>query len=432
MAYDGAPGNLGCYEDCHGFWGCNNRALPIGPVDSDHQSVEWCFKHCLDELTPSNKYAGLEYEHQCFCGNNENYGRFGKKADSECQATCTGNSDQICGGDSRISIYRISQGVCSNHIGPPTNGDHAITNPRSLSYNLNNFKFFGTRVDFSCDPGYTLHGASSIECTETGNNNVAWSQLVPTCEVPTTTANTRLSNYTTPKSTTPSQTRTTTSTRSSNTFQSLTGYTTDVGTGNNQTTGDLQTRTTERTSTNIIPPTWESTWAPDHGRNSPIAGKLGTGEVAGIAVGALVALTVLIVAVVFLWRKRSRKPKEQKEPDIALDTVGAHYLNHTFANHLSDTSDTAQNQGDRDSAPPVYSQVVKRRPAAADESATLSVPPQNDQDGDSGWVDNEVYGCQSFPIEIEARNKDRDGRPNDQPPMTMEGKPGWVENIIYE
>ncbi|XP_038057223.1 uncharacterized protein LOC119728864 isoform X2 [Patiria miniata] len=377
-----APGYLGCYEDCTGFFGGCNRALPIGPVDSDDQSVERCFKNCLDTRTTSYEYAGLEHKNECFCGNTEDYGRFGKKADSHCQDTCTGNSDQICGDSDRISIYRVSQGVCSNDIGPPTNGAHNITNPRSLSYNLNNFKFFGTRVDFSCDPGYTLHGASSIECIETGYNNVTWSDSVPTCE----------------------------------------GYTTDVG--------ESQTHTTQKTSSKILSPTRESTKAPDHRTNSPIAGKLGTGEVAGIAVGALVALTVLIVAVFFLWRKRIRKPKEQKGSDIALDTVGAHYVNHTFANPILDTSGTAQSQGDRDNAPPVYSQVVKKRPA--DEGATLSVPPQNDQDGDSGWVDNEVYGCESFPIEIEARNKDRDGQPNDQPPITMEGKPGWVENIIYE
>ncbi|XP_038055110.1 uncharacterized protein LOC119727330 [Patiria miniata] len=190
-----------------------------------------------------------------------------------------------------------------------------------------------------------------------------------------------------------------------NTSQPLTGYTTDVG---------------------II-----GTRVPDYGTNSPIAGKLETGEVAGIAVGALAAFTVLIVAVAFLWRKRIRKPKELKGPDIVLDTVGAHYVNHTFANHLSDTSGTAQSQGDSDNAPPVYySHVITK--IHADEGATLPVSPQNDKDGDSGWVDNEVYGCESFPIEIEARNKDRDGQTNGQPPITMEGKPGWVENIIYE
>ncbi|XP_038056080.1 fibroblast growth factor receptor 1-like [Patiria miniata] len=187
-----APGYLGCYVDCEDVTCVSDtRVLPIGPIHSINQSVEWCFRRCLDVEYISYRYAGLEYAHECFCGSNEDYERDGERADYECQYRCRGNRNQLCGDSNRISIYEILQGVCSNDTGPPTNGDHVITNPRSLSYNLNNFKFFGTRVDFSCDPGYTLHGASSIECIETGYNNVTWSDSVPACEEPqsrTTTA----------------------------------------------------------------------------------------------------------------------------------------------------------------------------------------------------------------------------------------------------
>ncbi|XP_038066020.1 proto-oncogene tyrosine-protein kinase receptor Ret-like isoform X2 [Patiria miniata] len=169
-----APGYLGCFGDAE------NRSLSVGPaLDHNEQSVELCFRNCLEPT--EYKYAGMEYGHECWCGN-EDYDKHGQAPDSDCQDLCTGNSDQICGGDWLLSVYRVSQGVCSNDIGPPSNGDHTITNPRSLSYNLINYKFFGTRVDFSCDPGYTLHGASSIECIETGYNNVTWSDSVPTCE----------------------------------------------------------------------------------------------------------------------------------------------------------------------------------------------------------------------------------------------------------
>ncbi|XP_038064852.1 muscle, skeletal receptor tyrosine protein kinase-like [Patiria miniata] len=169
-----APGYLGCFGDA------KDRSLTVGPaIEYNEQSVEWCFRNCLERT--EYKYAGLEFEHECWCGN-EDYDKHGKAPDSDCQDLCTGNSDQICGGDWLLSVYRVSQGVCSNDIGPPTNGEHTITNPRSLSYNLINFKFFGTSVDFSCYHGYTLHGASSIECIETGYNNVTWSDSVPTCE----------------------------------------------------------------------------------------------------------------------------------------------------------------------------------------------------------------------------------------------------------
>ncbi|XP_038066018.1 proto-oncogene tyrosine-protein kinase receptor Ret-like [Patiria miniata] len=169
-----APGYLGCFGDAE------YRSLSVGPAATEYeQSVEWCFRNCLEPT--EYKYAGMEYKYECWCGN-DNYDKHGKEPDSDCKYFCPGNSNQICGGKWRISVYTVSQGVCSNDIGPPTNGDHTITNPRSLSYNLINFKFFGTRVDFSCDPGYTLHGASSIECIETGYNNVTWSDSVPTCE----------------------------------------------------------------------------------------------------------------------------------------------------------------------------------------------------------------------------------------------------------
>ncbi|XP_038056081.1 fibroblast growth factor receptor 2-like [Patiria miniata] len=190
------PGYLGCFGDS------NDRALPAIRESSNAQSVERCFRHCLEPT--QYKYAGLVYSYECYCGNNDDYDKHGEKPESDCQDRCAGNSDQICGDGWRLSIYRISDGVCSNDVGPPTNGHHVITNPRSLSYNLNNFKFFGTRVDFSCDPGYTLHGASSIECIETDYNIVTWSDSVPTCEVPQSRT-TKIA-----LSTTPPQTRTTT------------------------------------------------------------------------------------------------------------------------------------------------------------------------------------------------------------------------------
>ncbi|XP_022089698.1 fibroblast growth factor receptor 3-like isoform X1 [Acanthaster planci] len=177
-----APGYLGCFVDCPGGQPCSGRALRTGIRDVDVEYIELCFRICLDGIGGRYKYAGLDFANKCFCGNNENFGRFGRRSDSECHDRCGANQDQICGDASRISVYQISQSVCNNDIGPPTNGAHTIIDPPALFYNLNNFKFFGTRVDFSCDVGYTLRGASSIECVDTGYNNVTWSDSVPTCE----------------------------------------------------------------------------------------------------------------------------------------------------------------------------------------------------------------------------------------------------------
>ena len=50
------------------------------------------------------KYAGLQYSEECYCGNS-GYDRYG--VGDGCNQTCSGNSDQICGGAFRNSVYLI-------------------------------------------------------------------------------------------------------------------------------------------------------------------------------------------------------------------------------------------------------------------------------------------------------------------------------------
>ncbi|XP_038056083.1 protein SLG1-like [Patiria miniata] len=382
-----SPGYLGCFLDVNG-----DRALSVGPAE-EYMSVEWCFRHCLEPT--AYKYAGLQYAHECWCGDNEDYDRHGEQSD--CRDKCTGNSDQICGDSWRISVYRVSQGVCSNDIGPPTNGHHDITNPRSLSYNLNNFKFFGTRVDFSCDPGYNLHGASKIECIETGYNNVTWSDSVPTCEVPSIQT----------------------------TLQSK--VTDSLMTIGNSKTDEMPS------STDFISET--------PANNNPNTGVLQKGAIVGIAVGAGI-LTVLILLVILLCKKR-RKPKK-KRPDVTVATIGDRYTNNAYAlPEIVNQSITDQ------STMPVYSRVIKDRTDSDDVYATPDdiTSPGGDgnapsdqakgvtasRDQENGWVENTLYACESFPAEpAPARVKYSDGQTNSGPPLKMEGKPGWVENNIYE
>ncbi|XP_022089715.1 uncharacterized protein LOC110978762 [Acanthaster planci] len=287
------PGYLGCFGDYY------NRALPIGPaIDRNKQSVEWCFRYCLESSSTKYKYAGVEFTTECYCGSNEDYDKHGNKPDSECRHRCPGHNDQICGDNWRISIYSISQGVCSNDIGPPTNGDHTITNPRSLDYNLNNFKFFGTHVDFSCDVGYTLRGASSIECIDTGYNNVTWSDSVPRCEVPTTTM-------------------------PSTTFQSTTVAIAPSSTRFNRDTP---------------------------GPNNPNTGELKTATIIGIAVGAGV-VTALVLSAIFIWKKRRNTRK--KRPAVTLAKTGDRYTNNAYGL----VSHSVSNQVNA----PVYSAVIQQK-----------------------------------------------------------------------
>lgn len=58
-------------------------------------------------LTQHIRYAGLEAGAECYCGTqytNWLYTAVGA-ADTDCNMRCGGNSSQMCGGGSRISIY---------------------------------------------------------------------------------------------------------------------------------------------------------------------------------------------------------------------------------------------------------------------------------------------------------------------------------------
>lgn len=55
---------------------------------------------------------GVENGNECFCGSEaDNPTRYGLcssvKNDCECDHQCTGNKEQVCGGDWAISIYYI-------------------------------------------------------------------------------------------------------------------------------------------------------------------------------------------------------------------------------------------------------------------------------------------------------------------------------------
>ncbi len=52
-------------------------------------------------------YAGLQNSNQCFCGNS--YGEHGAAPIEDCKSECKGNSEQICGGSWRNSIYSVGK-----------------------------------------------------------------------------------------------------------------------------------------------------------------------------------------------------------------------------------------------------------------------------------------------------------------------------------
>ncbi len=94
----------------------NSRTLTgtsnIYSADQATTDVESCIKSCL-----GSTYAGLEYGKQCFCGNSVAADRAPQASQfGSCNLPCAGNSSQICGGGSQLSLYKVcaSGSSCTN------------------------------------------------------------------------------------------------------------------------------------------------------------------------------------------------------------------------------------------------------------------------------------------------------------------------------
>ncbi|XP_062608878.1 uncharacterized protein LOC134270660 [Saccostrea cucullata] len=84
---------VGCFQDqsCRSFTGNHYR--------SNQMTIEKCKSFC----TSYSMYA-LEATTGCWCSNY--FKTRVPKPDSDCNMKCTGNSDQICGGAWRLSVYK--------------------------------------------------------------------------------------------------------------------------------------------------------------------------------------------------------------------------------------------------------------------------------------------------------------------------------------
>ncbi len=98
------------------YLGCANETAPralsgASFTNSTGMTVEACQSFCS---SPKINYglAGIEYGQECFCGNGlQNYAAVGQTG---CNMACKGNTSEICGGSSRLSVYNLTTYV------PPT------------------------------------------------------------------------------------------------------------------------------------------------------------------------------------------------------------------------------------------------------------------------------------------------------------------------
>lgn len=93
---------MGCASE-----GTSGRALNGGSTATDTMTIESCRTFCAGR---GFSLAGLEYARECFCGNAlVNGGAYltGTAANT-CNMACKGDAKQICGGPSRLSVYKTN------------------------------------------------------------------------------------------------------------------------------------------------------------------------------------------------------------------------------------------------------------------------------------------------------------------------------------
>ena len=92
---------IGCYRDS------KTRDLAGFRFSSPRMTKKLCMDSCRKK---GFQYAGLQYSNQCFCGNS--YGKLGKS--NNCNMPCSGNSQEICGGNWANSVYQVQNSTTWN------------------------------------------------------------------------------------------------------------------------------------------------------------------------------------------------------------------------------------------------------------------------------------------------------------------------------
>lgn len=151
---------LGCYDD-------NFDDRDLGNLNEDElQTVEKCVALCASSGYP---YAGLQDGYYCNCG--QQFGKFGKLDSNECHSACSGDSTEICGGQSKNSVYEtgvkvIKKALPTNYIGCYQDGKDS----KDLSHNFHSEKQTIRECVNKCQSlGYPYAGLQSAHDCNCGN-----------------------------------------------------------------------------------------------------------------------------------------------------------------------------------------------------------------------------------------------------------------------
>jgi hypothetical protein len=98
----------GCFTDAY-----NGRALTSG--GGNIMTIEQCLDICNKQ---GFTMAGVEYTHECYCGNSLLVANGNGVPSGMCSYPCLGNTKQVCGGSRLLSVYRKCAATCQNNSGP--------------------------------------------------------------------------------------------------------------------------------------------------------------------------------------------------------------------------------------------------------------------------------------------------------------------------
>ncbi len=135
--------HLGCFADSE------PRALETQSFNLSTNSVETCSAACS---LGGFKYAGVEDGGECWCGNNEDYGRLGTS--SSCVTSCSGNAAETCGGPWALNIYRVAGDLLP-----------VSATPYTIAYAYAGDSYFAPAVDTNTTVTVTLNLAISAPAT---------------------------------------------------------------------------------------------------------------------------------------------------------------------------------------------------------------------------------------------------------------------------
>ena len=112
----------------------NNRVLNGYSETRDDMTVALCLSICASK---NFQYSGLEWQCECHCGNEPENG-FEWAWPEKCDENCAGNSNQICGGSSALSLWTTPEqefdGLCVyDNPSNPVLSEYSITGISDLT-----------------------------------------------------------------------------------------------------------------------------------------------------------------------------------------------------------------------------------------------------------------------------------------------------------